>query len=215
MQDLVLVVPDKDTEQALSGLLKRPESIQIRPIDFVVRVHPQKDPGCYHTGHELAATSRREASHALVVFDLAWEGAPSNDAGVLQHHVEDRLRPLWGDDCACIVIDPELEVWVWSDSPHVAEALGWQGHAPALREWLEEQGLWPHDASKPADPEAAFRRVMRKTKLPPSAAIFRRLADSVGLNRCTDPSLLNLLSILRRWFGDPPPFAVPPLSSCP
>jgi hypothetical protein len=202
MQDLVLVVPDKDTEQALSGLLKRPESIQIRPVDFVIRVHPQKDPGCYHTGHELAATSRRETNHALVVFDLAWEGAPSRDAAVLQQHVEARLRPLWADNCACIVIDPELEVWVWSDSPHVADALGWQGQAPALRKWLEKQGLWPPNEAKPIDPEVAFHRVMRKTRLPPSAAIFRRLADTVGLQRCTDPSFRSLLAILHRWFAE-------------
>jgi len=116
MRDLVVVVPDKGTEQALTGLLKRPESMGVRTIDFIVRVHPQKDPGCYHTGHELAATSRREASHALVVFDRAWEGAPSTDAAELQREVEARLRTLWGDQCACIVIDPELEAWVWSDS---------------------------------------------------------------------------------------------------
>ena len=202
MRDLVVVVPDKDTEQALTGLLKRPQSIGVRPLDFVIRVHPQKDPGCYHTGHELAATSRREASHALVVFDRAWEGAPSPDAAVLQREVESRLRPSWGDQCACIVIDPELEAWVWSDSPHVAEALGWQGRQPALREWLAEQGLWPRDLPKPPDPEAAFRRAVRQTRLPPSAAVFRRLADTVGVQRCTDPSLLNLLSVLRRWFGE-------------
>ena len=89
MRDLVVVVPDKDTEQALTGLLKRPESIRVRPIDFVIRVHPQKDPGCYHTGHELAATSRREASHALVMEAwvrsdfphvaeaLGWQGQPT------------------------------------------------------------------------------------------------------------------------------------------
>jgi hypothetical protein len=202
MRDLVVVVPDKDTEQALTGLLKRPESIRVRPIDFVVRVHPQKDPGCYHTGHELAATSRREARHALVVFDRAWEGAPSTDAAVLRREVESRLRPSWGDDCACVVIDPELEVWVWSDSPHVAEALGWQGRQPALRDWLEEQGLWPRGQAKPPDPETAFRRAVRRSGLPPSAAVFRHLADRVSVQRCTDPSLRHLLSVLRGWFGE-------------
>jgi hypothetical protein len=205
MRDLIVVVPDKDTEQVLTGLLKRPESIGVRPIDFVVRVHPQKDPGCFHTGHELAATSRGEATHALVVFDLAWEGAPSADAADLQRDVEGRLRMAWGDHCACIVIDPELEIWVWSDSPHVAEALGWQGREPPLRDWLEAQGLWPRDQLKPPDPEVAFRSAVRRTGLPPSAAVFRQLADKVGVHRCTDSSLLSLLSVLRRWFGKATP----------
>ena len=203
MKDLVVVVPDKDTEQALTGLLGRHESIGVHPIDFIIRVHPQKDPGCYHTGHELAATSRLETRFALVVFDQAWEGAPTTDAVALQREVEARLQPCWGDRCACVVIEPELEVWVWSDSPHVAEALGWQGRDPSLRTWLEAQGLWPRNQQKPPDPETAFRRAVRQVGVPPSAAVFRRLAETVGLLRCTDPSLLRLLSALRRWFARP------------
>ncbi len=205
MRDLVVVVADKDTEQALTGLLTRHESLGIHPIDFVVRVHPQKDPGCYHTGHELAATFSREAKHALVVFDRAWEGAPSTNAVDLQHEVEAGLRALWDDRCACVVIDPEVEAWVWSDSPHVADALGWRGVQPGLRDWLEAQGLWPRRHAKPPDPKAAFRRALRQVGLPPSAAVFRRLADTVGVQRCTDPSLLGLLSVLRRWFGKTEP----------
>lgn len=204
MRDLVVVVPDKDTEQAIIGLLKRSQSLGIRPIDFIIRVHPQKDPGCYNTAHELAATSRNEASHALVVFDQAWKGAPTTDAGALQRDVEARLRMLWDDRCACVVIDPELEIWVWSDSPHVADALGWHGRGPALRQWLDAEGLWPGGQPKPADPEAAFRRAVRHVGLPPSAAVFRELADTVGVQRCTDPSLQRLLSILRSWFGEGP-----------
>ena len=53
--DLVVVVPDKDTEQAFEGLLQRHQSLGIRLIRYGVIVHPHKDPGCYKSGDQLAA----------------------------------------------------------------------------------------------------------------------------------------------------------------
>ena len=114
MLDLVLVVPDKDTEQAFHGLLSRPEAMGVRRIRYVVRIHPQKDPGCFKTGDQLALTSRGEATHALIVFDFQWEGRPSEDPLRLEEKVVSKLAPIWGDQAQCVVIVPELEAWVWS-----------------------------------------------------------------------------------------------------
>ena len=53
-RDLVVLVPDKDIEQAIAGLLGRYENIGIRPITIAqIVVHPNRDPGVCHTGHEL------------------------------------------------------------------------------------------------------------------------------------------------------------------
>ena len=53
-RDLVVLVPDKDIEQALAGLLGRYLNIGIRPITIAqIVVHPNRDPGVYHTGREL------------------------------------------------------------------------------------------------------------------------------------------------------------------
>ena len=162
--DLAVIVPDKDTEQTFEALLGRHQSLRIRPIRHQVSVHPHKDPGCYKTGDQLAGVFAREAAHALVVFDQAWEGAPCDDPTRLEADVEARLRPLWDDRARCVVIDPELEAWVWSDSPHVTDVLGWRGRDPGLRAWLEGEGLWPPDHPKPPDPEAAFRRAVRAVR---------------------------------------------------
>jgi hypothetical protein len=198
--DLVVVVPDKDTEQAFEGLLQRHQSLGIRLIRYGVIVHPNKDPGCYKSGDQLAAAFTREATHALVVFDLAWEGAPSNDPAALERDVDARLQPLWGDQARCVVIDPELEAWVWSDSPHVEGVLGWRGRTPNLRAWLQQEGLWPAGQPKPPDPERAFRRAVRVVRLPPSASLFRQLAEKVSLQRCSDPSFSKVAGILQSWF---------------
>jgi hypothetical protein len=199
--DLAVVVPDKDIEQAIRGVAARPAALGIRPIEVAVLVHPHRDPGVYRTAEQLLQPLRREASHALAVFDRAWEGAPSSDPLVLAAHVESRLHGAWGSRGRAVVIDPEVEVWVWSPSPHVDAELGWEGRNPNLREWLRARGLWASGTLKPADPKAALRAALREVRKPPSSAIFARLAARVSLERCSDPSFLALRGILRHWFG--------------
>jgi hypothetical protein len=198
--DLVVVVADKDIEQALLGLLSRRQAIGIRPIVSGILQHDLHDPGCYETGHELLALYADSWRHALVIFDLAWEGAPGRDRWTLQRKVESRLRDAWADRARCIVIDPEVENWVWSDSPHVPAALGWEGRRDRLRGWLESEGLWPGNLSKPPDPKMAFRRALREAQLPVSASVFRKLAEKVSFRRCADQAFLDLLTVLRGWF---------------
>lgn len=199
--DLLLVVPDKGIEQTFHGLLARPEALGIRPVTYDVRVHPGRDPGCYKTAHELAATSVSEARHVLVVFDLAWDGAPGDDPQALEADVVARLHDTWGKRGRCVVIAPELEAWVWSDSPHVPKALGWRGTSAELREWLEAQDLWPPGQPKPPDPKAAFERALWKVRLPPASSIFRQLAERVGLRACQDAAFGRVVAILQEWFG--------------
>lgn len=200
--DLVVLVPDKDIEQTCLGLLKRPKSLGIRPITYSIVIHPQKDPGCFHTGHELLTSYAREAARALVLLDQAWEGAPFSDAEKIARDVEGRLSAVWGDRGACVVIDPEVEVWIWSDSPHVAAALGWSGRYARLRRLLESEGVWPAGAGKPSDPKKAYGVAVRASHLSPSSSIFRRIAEHASLQRCTDPSFQKLIARLRQWFAE-------------
>ncbi len=144
-----------------------------------------------------------DAEHALIVFDRAWDGAPSADPAVLAADVERRCRPAWGDRARCICIEPEIENWVWSDSPHVLTVLGW-GNRNELLEWLGGRGLWPGGAIKPPNPKAAFEAATRHKKMVRSSSIFGDLARLVSLQRCQDPSFLRLLEVLRGWFPPAP-----------
>src|SRR6266542_2862642 len=113
MKDLVCLAADKNIEAAVRGLLARPEALDIRDVTYDVFVHPRRDPGCYHEAHVFLRAFRRDYAHALVVFDRAWEGAPAQEAALLEGAVRERLgTDDWAD---VVVIDPELEVWVWSD----------------------------------------------------------------------------------------------------
>jgi hypothetical protein len=140
-----------------------------------------------------------------VIFDKAWEGAPPRDAELLEAEVRGRLASAgWGNEADVVVIDPELEVWVWSDSPKVDECLGWKGRKPPLRKWARTAGLWPPGLPKPPDPKRLVVEALWETKIPRSSAIYARLARSVSVERCTDPSFERLKNRLRAWFPPDP-----------
>jgi hypothetical protein len=162
------------------------------------------DEGTYASGHEIADLYERTHEHALVVLDYAWEGRPPKvDPDGMVKSVEDKLRRRWGDRAGCIVIVPELEIWLWSDSPLVAKSLGWASMAE-LRRWLQTENLWAVGQHKPAHPKEAYLRAIRAKRVQKSNAIFRELAETVSLKKCSDGSFLRLLGILRGWF---PPVA--------
>ncbi len=199
--DLVVVVADRGIEQAILGLLQRPEAIGIRQLQGVEfpAFHGQ-DGGTYARGHELARAYLNTHRHALVVFDADWEGRPTDDVAQMENDVEGRLGEDWGDRGRCVVIQPELEVWVWSDSPHVASELGWES-LHELRAWLESKGLWSQERHKPDDPKKAYIEAIREKRKPKSNATFGSLARKVSVNRCQDRAFLRLRGILREWFG--------------
>ena len=167
-------------------------------LDDIDLVHPRRDPGCYHEAHEFLRPFRESYRHALVAFDRAWEGAPAQDALDLERDVRQRLGgDGWAD---VVVIEPELEAWVWSDSPHVDECLGWRDRNPDLRSWLQQQALWTEGHAKPTDPKAAVARALRTVNLPRSSAIYGNLARRVSVERCADASFARVRARLGEWF---------------
>lgn len=64
MMDLVCVAADKQIRAALSGLLERPRALGIRPITTEILLHPEHDPGCFHSPALILRGYRRAAEHA-------------------------------------------------------------------------------------------------------------------------------------------------------
>ena len=75
--------------------------------------------------------------------------------------VEELLsRNGWGDRAKVVVIDPELEVWLWARSPHVADELGWKNGWDSLRTWLRDNEIWDDGAPKPGNPKEAVEKAL-------------------------------------------------------
>jgi len=98
-------------------------------------------------------------------------------------------------------VEPELEAWVWSGSPHVPGILGWN-RPDRLHHWLRQRGLWPEDAPKPPDPERALRAVLRTTGKRASPSLSAELGGRVSFEGCRDRSFARLVAVLQEWFGE-------------
>jgi hypothetical protein len=206
-KDLIALVADKNMESILRGLLTRTESLEIRMLNFNVYTHIERDPGCLRKSQDFLRTHHRNYRHALVMFDRVGCGSENKSREEIEQLVEDRLRQSgWGDRGAAIVIDPELENWVWTNSPHVQTALGWEGRIPNLREWLISEGfLLSPEASKPSHPKEAVEKAMRIAKKPRSSSIYLELAKSVTLAGCTDKAFLKFRQTMSKWFAKSDP----------
>jgi hypothetical protein len=201
MADLIVVVADVDAANAVRALIKRRESLAMREIRATVDRYVGRDSGCYLKAHDYLRPFVRQFSYAMVVFDRHGCGKERESRESLEKQVEARLASSgWRDCSTAIVLDPELETWVWSDSPEVDKTLGWAERAPGLRRWLREQGLWSADAAKPHDPKMAMVRALKAAGRRRSPAIFRQLAERVSLRRCSDPAFIKLTATLQRWF---------------
>lgn len=201
---LVVLVPDADIEQAVKGLLTRTDCLNIAPVVFDVTRHVKRDNGCRSASTAHLRPYLRSHRYALVVFDR--HGCGSRDSRrEIQRDVEDGLtRNGWEDRSKVIVIDPEIEAWVWSDSPEVARVLGWGSDFRTLREWLASRGLWESSRRKPKDPKNAMRKAMERAKLKRRArrspAKFYDLATKVDFVECSDPAFKEMTRTLRAWF---------------
>ena len=200
-KNLVVLAADKDMEQALKGLFERPDALGIRPIMVDIHIYPQRDPGCARHGIEFLSALSQLYDHGLLIFDHEGSGRDDTTPEQLQKSLnEDFTRSIWDDRAKAIVLSPELEAWVWSDSPHVDEVAGWKSRKPPLRSWLVEQGWLMEGRIKPERPKEAFEAALYDSRTPRSSSLYLQLARSVSVERCTDAAFLDLRKILQEWF---------------
>ncbi|MBX9790909.1 MAG: hypothetical protein K2Y37_18480 [Pirellulales bacterium] len=199
--DLIVLAACQNTKFALLGMLNQSERLRIRPISFTIIVHPEHDPGCVRTSAEVLRSQQRLYEKALVMCDYEGSGAREESAIDVEKRIEQRLSVSgWAGRSAAVVIDPELEAWVWSDSPHVEEVLGWRYRIPTLRAWLVDQGFLSTEYAKPAHPKEAVLAALKAANLRRSSAIYASLARSVSFERCSDRAFARLKDVLRNWF---------------
>ncbi len=187
------------------GLLERPRALGIRKdIAFDIFIHPGHDPGCAQKGVDFLSRFEDGYRHALLIFDHDGSSKESLSLDDLENSLQrDFAGSRWREDRAqAIVIVPELEAWVWSDSPHVARAIGWQGDRRSLYRWLIERSLMKENEAKPSSPKEARHAVLRRNQRPKGAALYKKIASRVSLKNCRDPSFRKLARAMRRWFCD-------------
>ena len=199
-KDLYVLVADLDMLQTMEKLLNRNAKLGIRPIKFAVAKHLYRDPGCRTNASQYLQGHIRDYQYALVMFDREGCGDYASREEI-QHEVErDLANNGWGGRSKAVVIDPELEIWVWTGSNHVPRILGWEGGYEKLKAWLADEELWPSNCAKPPDPKKAMRAALRKGRRSVSAKLFGQLAKSTTLRHCQDSAFKELRDTLQLWF---------------
>jgi hypothetical protein len=201
MKDLILLVADKNAQFALRGALNRPKALGIRPITFDSDVHSGRDGGARKTGPELLALRRHQFRRALLALDFEGSGTECTDAVALEAQLDHRLRSAWGERAKAIVIEPELDAWVWGSDNVVAGVIEWPA-GTGIRDWLRQEGFDFMSHDKPRRPKEAFEALLAKLKMPRSSALYEEIAASISLRNCHDPAFIRLREVLRGWFPE-------------
>jgi hypothetical protein len=202
LKDLITLTACKNGQFAINGILSRHQSLDIKPVSADVFIHPERDPGCARNCVEFLRSQSKRYNHAIVLFDFEGSGITDQNEIELAQKLKERLRTSgWDDRAEVVIISPELENWVWSNSPQVEEILGWSGRIPVLRSWLLERGFLENvRQQKPVRPKEALEAALFEVDCKRSSSIYLRLAKAVSLQHCTDPSFLLLKQSLQRWF---------------
>lgn len=199
--DLVVLVADKNMEFAVKGLLSRPASLRTRSISFAVFQHPWRDAGCRTSGVNFLRPFVNQYEHALLMLDKEGCGREVLLREDLERSIESELSSSgWRDRACAIVIEPELENWVWSVSPHVDIVLGWQGKQPELRTWLANKNFLLAGQIKPDRPKEAMVAALREAGRARSSSLFNQIACKVSFDRCDDPAFVKFKATLAGWF---------------
>lgn len=199
MKDLVLLVADTNSQFALKGALGRHEALEIHPIEFEFRVHPGRDGGTRKSGPEMLALERRRFRHALLVLDFEGCGTNFSNATALEMDLDGRLSANWGEAAKSIVIEPEVDVWMWGADNAMEAVIEWPA-GKGVREWLCEKGFAFEANNKPTRPKEALEAALRIPDLPRSSALYQRIAEKISLRRCRDEAFIRLRKKLVDWF---------------
>lgn len=203
-KDLIVLVADGDIQKVMEGLLHQSEILRIQQPTFDIERHYDHDSGCRTRSAEQLRPFLNQYQHALVIFDRHGCGSEETREQI-QETVEKKLnRNGWTNNAKAIVIDPEIETWVWNKSSGMCHALGWKESYEKLREFLEEEGFWPNTNLKPPKPKESMLKILHASRVRRSPEIFFQLASTVNPRFCQDPAFKELLHTLRVWFPPQP-----------
>lgn len=202
MQDLIVLCADQHANLGLKALLTRGATLGFRAIDFKVVRHLNRDNGVFQQAHDFLRSQHKLFAHALAVCDFEGCGKEGqNPREKIESLIEQRLQANgWANRAAAIVIQPELESWVWGDWEILAAYVSWPGGKASLRSWLEERGWIALGELKPRRAKESLERVLRQINRHSSSSLFAAIGRTAETTSCVDPAFRKLLLKLRKWF---------------
>jgi hypothetical protein len=212
MRDVIFHLADEHMEKGLKAFFARDDwhhalgcrQFEIDPEnenDFF-RVAGHTDGGIWrHAGNNLRLFHDKYR-YAVIILDADFEPRPGAD--ILRREIsETMIRAGWvAERFAVIVIEPELEAWLWSPNQNVALAFG---HADfdLLRGVLEREQLWNPGDAKPNDLKRARDRAARLGGKKTGGPIFKGVFSNISrraCDLCVEPGFMAMRTALQTWF---------------
>jgi hypothetical protein len=169
--------------------------------DVVVGVRSgNTDGGVHRRAHDLLRPYLPSHQNAVVMLDKKFGG--QLPAAIVRDQILDNLlRNGWSAECVeVVVIDPELEVWLWQrGNAHVARVFLYNGSV-SLEAFLEAEGFWSAAALKPVRPKEAARLLLQRYRGGVPIVVYARIIENISVRGCRDPAFNLLAAALRRWF---------------
>lgn len=199
MQDLVVLVADKNMQFALQGAFGRPLALGVRPFTYEFRSHMGRDGGVRTTGADVLAREAARFHHALMLLDFEGCGQEDGDPLVLEEQLDRKLNSVWGLNAKTIVISPEVDIWLWGNDNVLRDALHWPQDG-AIRDWLRGKGFDFNADNKPVRPKEALDAMRPVHKQARSSAMYEKVTKRISLQNCTDLAFARLRAQMQSWF---------------
>ena len=213
MRDCCFLVADQAMRTAFELILDRGDRSELlgtggfefdpAPDVDLIQVAGYTDGGVHKHAARLLAPKLETHRHAVVCLDKKFPGAPA--AGRIRRDITGNLRTAGWDPSRfeVIVIQPELERWLWLDHPACERAFGYPraDHGRSMRVMMREQGQWHEHDDKPHDCDAALVWAARwKQRKTAPATLFKAMLPTAPVQHCEDPAFVKLRDTLKSWF---------------
>lgn len=213
MRARIFLIPCLNMGALVKGFFERPDyrkalrvsdDFDFDPDQDLVRDTIGKDPGVWKRAHELLRGYKQSHRHAIVMLDEAFDGSPG--AARLEGEIGNRMSSNgWNSRHEVIVLQPELESWIWQDCPEVESAFNYrQTQGTTLRAKLAKESLWDPETPKPADPKACAEWTRKTCRAKNLSYVYNTVARTVPIPPSPDPQFVKLRSTLSGWFPPPP-----------
>jgi hypothetical protein len=208
MRDCMFYVADQNMAETFKGFLTRPQfhlSLSCSPFEFdplydLARAEGKTDGGLWRHAGSLCKGYLHTHRRLVICLDRDFGGSPGQVQ--IRTDIETQLLNVGWDatNFKVLVIDPELEQWIWQNNVHVESALNHKG-GQSLREMLAASGDWPTGNAKPIDPKKVLERIVTQNlRGNRSSTLYSKISSRVSVGGCQDVEFIALKQQLQTWF---------------
>ena len=204
---LIIRVADADMERFLNAILNKPEALGIRPIQFDIErnTDARGDSGMRANGAELTRMDKDDYQKVVLMWDYQGCGHEhKKSAQTVAKETQDQLdRISWQANSAVIIVEPELERWLWYCEQAIAEHL--HKTVAELQQWGEtyanQRNMSLADLIE-QDPKGLFEYIvcthLRRTRTPRNYEQIGKRASIKSLQE--SESFRQFAETLQNWF---------------